>query len=139
MKKARNNTKMSVMIAALLFAAGSARADVATSGIFTDHMVLQRDIPVAVFGSAEPGESVTVAFAGQSKATTAGKDGQWSVKLEAMKASADWRKVSDLFPQAWKITRISRRNSPPWIGPKIFTPSGMSARRFTTAQTSRTR
>ena len=89
MKKARNNTKMSVMIAALLFAAGSARADVATSGIFTDHMVLQRDIPVAVFGSAEPGESVTVAFAGQSKATTAGKDGHWSVKLDAMKASTN--------------------------------------------------
>jgi len=81
--------KTSVMIAALLCAAGAARADVTMNGIFTDHMVLQRDIPVAVFGSAEPGESVTVAFAGQSKATTAGKDGRWSVKLDAMKASTN--------------------------------------------------
>ena len=77
------------MVAALMFAACSARADVTMNGIFTDHMVLQRDIPVVVFGSAEPGESVTVAFAGQSKATTAGKDGHWSVKLDAMKASTN--------------------------------------------------
>jgi len=81
--------KKSVMIAALLFAAGAARADVTMNGIFTDHMVLQRDIPVAVFGNAEPGETVTVAFAGQSKTTTAGQDGQWSVKLEALKASTN--------------------------------------------------
>jgi sialate O-acetylesterase len=77
------------MIAALLFAAGAARADVTMNGIFTDHMVLQRDIPVAVFGNAEPGETVTVSFAGQSKSTTAGKDGRWSVKLDAMKASTN--------------------------------------------------
>ncbi len=80
--------KKFVMIAALLFAAGSASADVTMNGIFTDHMVLQRDIPVAVFGKADPGETVTVSFAGQEKSATADKDGQWRVKLETMKASA---------------------------------------------------
>lgn len=80
--------KKFVMIAAMLFAAGSARADVTMNGIFTDHMVLQRDIPVAVFGKADPGETVTVSFAGQEKSATADKDGQWRVKLETMKASA---------------------------------------------------
>ena len=50
-------------------------------------MVLQRDMPVSVYGKAEAGEKVAVAFAGQEKSTTADKDGQWSVKLDAMKAS----------------------------------------------------
>ena len=77
------------MVAALMFAAWPARADIRLNGLFTDHMVLQRDIPVLVFGYAEPGETVTVSFAGQPNSTTAGKDGRWSVKLEAMKACAN--------------------------------------------------
>jgi sialate O-acetylesterase len=74
-------------IAALMFAAWPAHADVTMHGLFTHHMVLQRDIPVSVFGTAAPGENVTVSFAGQSRSVTAGKDGHWSVKLAAMKAS----------------------------------------------------
>ena len=87
MKTGRNGLKKSVMLAALLFAAGSARADLTMYGLFTDHMVLQRDLPVAIFGNAEPGETVTVSFAGQSRSAMSGKDGRWSVKLDAMKAS----------------------------------------------------
>ena len=64
----------------------SAYADVTLHGIFMDHMILQREIPVAVYGVAAPGEKVTVAFANQTKSATAGKDGAWSVKLDAMKA-----------------------------------------------------
>ena len=46
-------------------------------------------IPVAVWGWADPGESVTVRFADQSKTTTAGTGGGWSLKLDALQASAD--------------------------------------------------
>ena len=60
---------------------------VTLDGLFTDHMVLQRDIPVTVAGAAAPGEKVTVAFAGQKLTATAGTDGKWSVKLAAMKAN----------------------------------------------------
>ena len=56
------------------------------SPVFADHMVLQRDIPVAVYGKAAPGEKVTVAFAGQTQAASADKEGAWCVKLAAMKA-----------------------------------------------------
>lgn len=57
--------------------------------IFGDHMVLQRDITVPFWGSADPGESVTVT-AGSAKATaTAGPDGQWSVKLAGLPASSN--------------------------------------------------
>ncbi len=56
---------------------------------FSDHMILQRDKPVALWGWAEPGETVTVSFAGQSKSATAGGDGKWSLKLDALLASAE--------------------------------------------------
>ncbi len=42
---------------------------------FTDSMVLQRDQPSAVRGTATKGAEVTVAFAGQKKTTKADDDG----------------------------------------------------------------
>lgn len=54
---------------------------------FTDHAVLQRDAEVPIWGWTQPGRRVTVAFAGQEKAATAGKDGKWMVKLDPVPAS----------------------------------------------------
>jgi sialate O-acetylesterase len=59
----------------------------------SDHMVLQREKPVAVWGWADAGESVTVAFAGQSKSATAAADGKWMLKLDALTASAEPRSL----------------------------------------------
>ena len=59
-----------------------ARADVRLPAIFSDHMVLQRDAIVPVWGWAEPGEKVTVSIAGQTKAATTDASGKWSVKLD---------------------------------------------------------
>jgi sialate O-acetylesterase len=59
----------------------------------SDHMVLQREKPVAVWGWADPGESVTVAFAGQSKSVTVGAGGRWHLQLAPMKASAESRSL----------------------------------------------
>lgn len=73
--------------------APSARADVKPHPIFGDHMVLQQGVPLLVWGTAEPGEKVSVAFgradgSGATAATpvTADKAGKWSVKLPAQKA-----------------------------------------------------
>ena len=55
--------------------------------IFGNNMVLQRDIPVPVWGWADKGEKVSVSFAGQEKSATAGDDGKWSLKLDPLKAS----------------------------------------------------
>ena len=52
---------------------GVASADVKVSPMFADHMVLQRDMPVAVWGTAGPDEKVSVSFAGQTKQTAADK------------------------------------------------------------------
>ncbi len=63
-------------------------AEVRLSGVFGDHGVLQRDRPVPVFGTAASGEKVIVMFHGQSQSATADAQGEWFVKLAAMKADA---------------------------------------------------
>ena len=57
--------------------------------IFSDHMVLQRDKPVPIWGQATPGEEVTVEFATQKKTTRADATGRWTVTLESMPANAE--------------------------------------------------
>ncbi|QHI69709.1 sialate O-acetylesterase [Tichowtungia aerotolerans] len=56
--------------------------------LFTDHMVLQRGKPVPVCGSADPGEKVTVTFAGQSKTAVADSSGQWRLLLDPLAANS---------------------------------------------------
>ncbi len=73
----------------LLILAAALRADVTPAPPFQDHAVLQRDKPLPVWGRADPGERVTVAFKGQSVGTTAGADGHWMVYLEPVEASAE--------------------------------------------------
>ena len=55
--------------------------------IFTDHSVLQREMPVAVWGWAEPEVEVTVEFSSQKKKTTTDKTGKWMIRLDPMKAN----------------------------------------------------
>ncbi len=67
-------------------AAFSARADVKLPAIFGDHMVLQRDQKVPVWGWADEDELVIVQFRDQVVQTRA-KGGKWQVNLSPMKAS----------------------------------------------------
>ena len=63
------------------------QAEVKLPSIFSDHMVIQRDQAVPVWGWADPGESVSVTF-GEHKATTkANPSGRWQVDLPAMPAN----------------------------------------------------
>jgi sialate O-acetylesterase len=54
--------------------------------VFTDHMMLQRDRPVRVWGWADAGEAVEVKLAGAVASGKADGKGQWMVELPAMKA-----------------------------------------------------
>lgn len=73
-------------IAAIAFAtlAGSAFADVELPSLFSDHMVLQREMIVPVWGHAAPGENVTVRFRSHQKVVTAGQDGRWTIGLDPL-------------------------------------------------------
>ena len=56
--------------------------------LFTDGMVLQRDAILPVWGTATPGEEVTVEFSGQKKSAKADEKGFWMVKLDPVTASS---------------------------------------------------
>src|ERR1019366_614276 len=80
------NPRLLVSIIALLALSPAVRADVKLPPVFSDHMVLQADFNVPVFGSAELGEQITVEFNGQKKTATTGKDGKWLARLDPLKA-----------------------------------------------------
>lgn len=66
----------------VLALACAARAAVTLPYILADHMVVQRGLPVHVWGKADPGEKVTVTFRGETQAANADTDGRWSVYLK---------------------------------------------------------
>jgi sialate O-acetylesterase len=63
-----------------------ARAEVTLPALISDNMVLQQESRANVWGWADPGELVTVRFAGRSVATAADSDGNWSVQFEGLTA-----------------------------------------------------
>lgn len=73
------------------------RADVKPNGLFADGMVLQRDRDVPVWGTANPGEKVTVTFRDQSAEAVAGPDGKWRANLKPLKVGGgpDTLKIND--------------------------------------------
>ena len=68
-------------------------ADLRLPAIFSDHMVLQCDKPVPVWGRAASGDEVTVAFGDQAKRTTADATGRWMLKLAPLAADATARSL----------------------------------------------
>lgn len=57
--------------------------------LFQDHMVLQRQTSVPVWGWAQPGDSILVSFAGQQLSTKADAQGKWMVRLHPLKPSCE--------------------------------------------------
>jgi sialate O-acetylesterase len=88
MKKSRVSIVLFCTIVCLFSLAATLSADVKPASIFGNSMVLQRDLAVPVWGTADAGEKVTVRFAGQEKTATADDAGKWQVKLDALKANA---------------------------------------------------
>lgn len=78
--------KLTLFAAVIAMCPVSLQADVKLPAIFSDHMVLQRDIDCKVWGWAEPGENVTVSILDQTHTATADKDGNWSLHLKPLKA-----------------------------------------------------
>ena len=82
---------------ALLVLAGwaaTAQANVKMPAVFGGNMVLQRDAKIPLWGTADPGEKIAIAFAGQKATATAGADGKWKAELAPLKASAAGRTLT---------------------------------------------
>lgn len=73
-------------IALALASASSASAEVVLSKLFCDHMILQQNQPIRIWGQAEPGEQVTIELAGKSVSVKAGENRRWRIELPPMKA-----------------------------------------------------
>jgi sialate O-acetylesterase len=58
------------------------------SPVFSDHMVLQRDRPIPIWGKAMPASAITVILDGTTKKTVAGGNGEWRIDFPARTASA---------------------------------------------------
>ncbi len=66
-------------------------ADVTLPALLADHMVIQRGLPVHVWGTAAPQEAVSVTFRGETKSGTADDDGRWSVFLSPGEAGGPFQ------------------------------------------------
>ena len=73
-------------VLATIWIANEAGAAVKLPNVFSDHMVLKRDMAVPIWGTATPGEKVTVKFRNQEQTVIAGTDGKWQVKLKTLAA-----------------------------------------------------
>jgi sialate O-acetylesterase len=72
---------LSWIAASLLIAIPALHAEITLPSVLADHMVIQRDKPVHVWGSADPGEKVIVTFRDHHAATSADTLGRWSLYL----------------------------------------------------------
>jgi sialate O-acetylesterase len=80
-------SRATLLLLVVLSAVRPLLADVKLASPFTDHMVLQREMPVPVWGWADPGATVTVEFAAQKKSVTADANGEWRLALDPLVAS----------------------------------------------------
>jgi sialate O-acetylesterase len=77
-----------------LLTASGLWADVRLGNVFTANMVLQREQKVPVWGTADPGEAVTIEFAGQKVSAKADRVGKWGGTLAPMPASTIGRTMT---------------------------------------------
>ena len=111
-----------LITATAIVAAFAAQAKVKLAAPFTDGMVLQREMPVRVWGTADAGEKVKVIFGDASVKGVADASGKWLVELPAMKACKTGRtlavndiRVSDvLVGEVWMCAGQSNTDCPVW-------------------------
>jgi sialate O-acetylesterase len=100
-----------------------ANAELKLPAMFTDHAVLQRDMPVPVWGWAKPGAEVTVAIGGQTEKAKADDKGNWRVTLKPLQvgdplkliveSGSDRLEVSDiLVGEVWLCSGQSNMEWP---------------------------
>ncbi|MEN6386346.1 MAG: sialate O-acetylesterase [Phycisphaerales bacterium] len=80
-----------------------AKADVRIAPIFANHMVLQRDTKLPIWGFADPCEAVTVQFADQTAKTFADVNGNWQVILNPVNSD----KPLSMFVKGENVVEIN--------------------------------
>lgn len=78
---------------AFIFSTSSAFADIKLPQLISDHMVLQRDIKLRIWGWASPNEKVSVDFNGKKEKTVTDTAGKWLLELPAMRAGGPYTMI----------------------------------------------
>ena len=88
-------TSLKSILIALLFPAtlipaslSGEKEELSIAKIFTNHSVLQCDMPTPIWGKAGPETPVEVRFASQTKTTKTDQQGNWQVRLDPMPANS---------------------------------------------------
>lgn len=73
---------------------------------YSDNMVLQREKPLLISGTANAGQQVTVRIAGQKKEAVTASNGKWSVTLDPLQAGGPYELTVEASkaPAAQKLT-----------------------------------
>ncbi|MEO0514273.1 MAG: sialate O-acetylesterase [Planctomycetota bacterium] len=86
----RRSLSLMILVATLTVWSAAAVAELTLPAVFGDHMVLQRDATLPVWGWAEPGQTVIVTLNGKTAQSLAHEDGSWRVDLDAMPAGGPY-------------------------------------------------
>jgi sialate O-acetylesterase len=76
--------KHSLIFCYLFFLLSVLKAEIRLPAIFSENMVLQRDVPIKIWGWADNNEEIEVHFINQVKKVKANKRGEWSLQLDPM-------------------------------------------------------
>jgi sialate O-acetylesterase len=82
--------KLSLSLGVLCLLSSAVQAEVHLTPVITDHAVLQRDVPIHLWGDATPGEKITISFHGQTAIATAGPLGLWQTWLKPESAGGPY-------------------------------------------------
>ena len=68
-----------------------ASAQVKPASVFGDHMVFQQNMPLPVWGTANPGDQITLTLDNKKQTTNSDNDGRWKMTLSPMKSGGPYR------------------------------------------------
>ena len=92
-KETRLKTRILLLLLSLFAWTVQAEAKLKLPAVIGDHMVLQQMTPLAIWGWADAGQTVTVSLAGKSGSAAADTDGKWKVSLPALKPGGPYDMV----------------------------------------------
>ncbi len=133
----KSNPACAALIMLLLFSV-QLSGQVKLPRLISDGMVLQREIPVKIWGWSAPNEQVTVRFMDSTYQASGGEDGKWKIQLSEMKAGGPYTmsitasnriEIRDiLVGDVWLCSGQSNMEFPmrrvSWVYPEEFTGSG---------------
>jgi sialate O-acetylesterase len=100
------------------------QAELRLPAVISDHMVLQANMPVEIWGWAEPGDTITISFGNQTKQVSADESNRWQVKLDSMPASAEPTEL--LIRSSNHQSRVANRTVSDVIVGEVWLASGQS-------------